>query len=166
MALGDMNSEHPSGPWPDNVGPERVLARLGVEEHSGRRRPAHLRQRLARGAARGRAGHLGRDHAEGPRQRGRPEAADAARRSDGYTSWPAYASFEDQRKGTLAAGMLADIVVLAADVFTNPPLNGRRRRRGHDDLRRPGRVRAAARGTLTEANCRARAICSAWIARQ
>jgi hypothetical protein len=41
---------------------------------------------------------------------------------DGYTRWPAYASFEEQRKGTLAPGMLADIVVLAADVFTTPPV--------------------------------------------
>jgi predicted amidohydrolase YtcJ len=41
---------------------------------------------------------------------------------DGYTRWPAYASFEEQRKGTLATGMLADIVVLASDVFTNPPV--------------------------------------------
>ena len=40
---------------------------------------------------------------------------------DGYTRWPAYASFEEQRKGTLAPGMLADLVVLAADVFANPP---------------------------------------------
>ena len=76
VPLGDMNSEHPSGPWPDNVGPERLLARLGVEEHPGRGRPAHLRQRLARGAARCRTRHLGRDHEEGSRQRGRPEAAD------------------------------------------------------------------------------------------
>ena len=29
----------------------------------------------------------------------------------------AYASFEEQRKGTLAAGMLADIVVLSKDVI-------------------------------------------------
>jgi predicted amidohydrolase YtcJ len=39
----------------------------------------------------------------------------------GYTAWPAYAEFEDQRKGTLAPGMLADIVVLASDVFTALP---------------------------------------------
>ena len=39
----------------------------------------------------------------------------------GYTAWPAYASFDEQRKGTLVPGMLADIVVLASDVFTTPP---------------------------------------------
>jgi hypothetical protein len=38
-----------------------------------------------------------------------------------YTRAPAYASFEEQRKGTLASGMLADIVVLAADIVTRPP---------------------------------------------
>jgi predicted amidohydrolase YtcJ len=40
---------------------------------------------------------------------------------DAYTSGPAYASFDEQRKGTLARGMLADIVVLTADVFDAPP---------------------------------------------
>jgi predicted amidohydrolase YtcJ len=44
-----------------------------------------------------------------------PEAIDA------YTSGAAYASFDDQRKGTLAKGMLADIVILTADIFTAPP---------------------------------------------
>ena len=39
----------------------------------------------------------------------------------GYTTWAAYAEFEDQRKGTLAPGMLADLVVLASDVFTRLP---------------------------------------------
>ena len=41
---------------------------------------------------------------------------------DGYTRWPAYASFEEPRKGTLAPGMLADIVVLAADILAQPPI--------------------------------------------
>ena len=44
--------------------------------------------------------------------------ADAIR---GYTAWPAYAEFEDRRKGRLAPGLLADIVVLASDLFTTPP---------------------------------------------
>jgi predicted amidohydrolase YtcJ len=44
-----------------------------------------------------------------------PEAIDA------YTSGAAYASFDDQRKGTLAKGMLADIVILTADIFKTPP---------------------------------------------
>ena len=39
----------------------------------------------------------------------------------GYTAWPAYASFEEHRKGTLAPGMLADIALLTTDVFAKPP---------------------------------------------
>jgi hypothetical protein len=37
-----------------------------------------------------------------------------------YTSGGAYASFDERRKGYLAPGMLADIVVLSADVFALP----------------------------------------------
>jgi len=40
---------------------------------------------------------------------------------DGYTSGAAFASFHDQQRGTLAPGMLADIAVLATDVFSRPP---------------------------------------------
>jgi predicted amidohydrolase YtcJ len=36
------------------------------------------------------------------------------------TSVPAYASFDEQRKGTLTTGMLADLVVLADDIFDAP----------------------------------------------
>jgi len=44
-----------------------------------------------------------------------------ARAIDAYTSGAAYASFDEQRKGTLARGMLADIVILTADIFEAPP---------------------------------------------
>ncbi|MBA3231194.1 MAG: amidohydrolase family protein [Acidobacteria bacterium] len=37
-----------------------------------------------------------------------------------YTSGGAYASFDEQRKGTLRPGMLADIVVLSDDIFAAP----------------------------------------------
>jgi hypothetical protein len=50
-----------------------------------------------------------------PRERLTLEAALKA-----YTSVPAWASFDDQRKGTLAPGMLADIVVLSSDIFDEP----------------------------------------------
>jgi predicted amidohydrolase YtcJ len=40
---------------------------------------------------------------------------------DGYTSAAAYASFDEQRKGTIAKGMLADLVVLSTDIFETPP---------------------------------------------
>lgn len=39
---------------------------------------------------------------------------------DAYTSDAAYASFDEQRKGSLRAGMLADLVVLSADIFSAP----------------------------------------------
>jgi predicted amidohydrolase YtcJ len=40
---------------------------------------------------------------------------------DAYTSGAAYASFDEQRKGSLAKGMLADVVVLSTDIFAAPP---------------------------------------------
>ena len=39
---------------------------------------------------------------------------------DAYTSGAAWASFDEQRKGSLAAGMLADLVVLSEDIFEAP----------------------------------------------
>jgi predicted amidohydrolase YtcJ len=38
-----------------------------------------------------------------------------------FTRDAAYASFEESRKGTLAAGKLADFVVLSEDIFSTPP---------------------------------------------
>jgi predicted amidohydrolase YtcJ len=40
---------------------------------------------------------------------------------DAYTSVAAWASFDEQRKGALVKGMLADLVVLSEDVFEAPP---------------------------------------------
>lgn len=40
---------------------------------------------------------------------------------DAYTSQAAHLSFDDQIKGTLAPGMLADFVVLATNIFAAPP---------------------------------------------
>jgi predicted amidohydrolase YtcJ len=39
---------------------------------------------------------------------------------DAYTRDGAWASFDEQRKGTLARDMLADIVVLTDDIFSGP----------------------------------------------
>jgi predicted amidohydrolase YtcJ len=50
-----------------------------------------------------------------------PEEGISLKRAiDAYTSVPAYASFDEQRKGVLKAGMLADIVVLSGDIFKTP----------------------------------------------
>jgi predicted amidohydrolase YtcJ len=52
------------------------------------------------------------DGADAPSRRIPLEAA-----IDAYTSGAAWASFDEQRKGTLAPGMLADLVVLSSDIF-------------------------------------------------
>lgn len=53
---------------------------------------------------------------------GRPDGRLAVRAAiDAYTSQAAYLEFEDGRKGTLAPGQLADLVVLATDVFGKTP---------------------------------------------
>jgi predicted amidohydrolase YtcJ len=39
---------------------------------------------------------------------------------DAFTVAPAYASFDEQRKGSLKPGMLADLVVLSTDIFSEP----------------------------------------------
>jgi predicted amidohydrolase YtcJ len=40
---------------------------------------------------------------------------------DAYTSQAAYLSFDEDEKGTLAPGRLADFVILATDIFTTAP---------------------------------------------
>jgi predicted amidohydrolase YtcJ len=121
VPLGDMNSEHPSGPWPDNIGAERysrAWAWKSIQDAGGRLTfgsdwpVAPLDAGLGIWVVTTRKGPVGEADQKLP----------MAEAIDGYTRWPAYASFEEQRKGTLAPGMLADIVVLAADVFTNAPV--------------------------------------------
>jgi predicted amidohydrolase YtcJ len=120
VPLGDMNSAHPSGPWPDNLGPDRASrawAWKSIQDAGGRLTfgsdwpvaPLSPGQGIWVAATR-----------NGP-----PNAADQKLPTrdviNGYTRWPAYASFEEQRKGTLASGMLADLVVLSADLLARPP---------------------------------------------
>ena len=123
VPLGDMNAEHPSGPWPDNVGAERysrAWAWKSIQGGGGRLTfgsdwpVAPLDAGLGIWVVTTRKGPASEADQKLPMR----EAI------DGYTRWPAYASFEEQRKGTLAPGMLADIVVLATDVFTNVPVKG------------------------------------------
>jgi predicted amidohydrolase YtcJ len=118
-ALGDVNQAMPKGPWPDAIGPERasrawawksILAAGGRLTFGSDWPVAPLE-----------AGHgiwlaTTRVKADGAEdQRLTIDQAIA-----GYTRWPAYASFEERRKGTLAPGMLADVVVLASDIATAP----------------------------------------------
>ena len=63
------------------------------------------------------------DRAAAPADLPAPPATPLPMRSviDAYTAQAAYASFDEHRKGTLAAGMLADIVILSNDIFQNSP---------------------------------------------
>jgi predicted amidohydrolase YtcJ len=119
VPLGDMNSLKPSGPWPDNIGPERASRAWNwksIRDAGGRLT-------------------FGSDWAVAPLDplQGiwvattrltppgmRDQKLTMSQAIDGYTAWAAYASFEEQRKGTLAPGMLADVVVLSRDIFTQP----------------------------------------------
>ena len=38
-----------------------------------------------------------------------------------YTIWPAYASFEENSKGSITAGKLADLIVLSDDITKTEP---------------------------------------------
>ncbi|HUU36428.1 MAG TPA: amidohydrolase, partial [Vicinamibacterales bacterium] len=118
-ALGDVNQAVPTGPWPDAIGPDRA-ARAWVWKSIQ--------------AAGGRLA-FGSDWPVAPLDPGQglwlastrvkaTRAADQRLNLDeaiaGYTKWAAYASFDEQRKGTLAPGMLADVVVLNADLAAAP----------------------------------------------
>jgi len=120
VPLGDVNQAVPAGPWPDNIGPDRASrawAWKSIQDAGGRL-------------------SFGSDWPVAPLEVGqglwlvatRTKASNAADQKLsmreallGYTRWPAYASFEEHRKGTLAPGLLADIVVLATDIVSQPP---------------------------------------------
>jgi len=118
--LGDMNSLHPSGPWPDNLGAERASRAWqwkSIRDAGGRITfgsdwgVATLDPLQGIWLAATRLSPAGMHD----------QHLSMAEAVNGYTSWAAYASFEDQRKGTLATGMLADIVVLSRDLLASPP---------------------------------------------
>jgi predicted amidohydrolase YtcJ len=120
VALGDMNSTSPAGPWPDNLGPARYArawAWKSIQDAGGRSTfgsdwpvaPLDATDGIWLAVTR-----------SGPPSAA-PQRLDMRAALDGYTRWPAYASFEEHRKGTLAAGMLADVVVLSADAFARTP---------------------------------------------
>jgi predicted amidohydrolase YtcJ len=55
-----------------------------------------------------------------PRPGGSDERLTMAVAIDDYTRGPAFASFDEKMKGTIAPGMLADIAILATDVLARP----------------------------------------------
>ena len=56
-----------------------------------------------------------------PRAGGTDQRLSLTAAIDDYTRECAYATFDEKQKGTLAPGMLADVVVLATDVFSHEP---------------------------------------------
>lgn len=115
VALGDANQAVPHGPWPDAIGSERASrAWVWKSIHAAGGRLAFGSDWPVASLEAGQGLWLAST-------RVKAEKADDQRLSidealAGYTRWAAYASFDDQRKGTLAPGMLADIVVLAHDI--------------------------------------------------
>ena len=57
----------------------------------------------------------------GPRPGGTDQRLTLTQAIDDYTKNCAYATFDEKQKGTLAPGMLADVVILATDVFSHEP---------------------------------------------
>lgn len=115
-----MNAPNPKGQWAGNIGPARQargwpwksIAQGGGRLAFGSDWPvASLNPVLGVWVGLGRA-----DHDGVPNQR-----LTIGEMIDGYTTGSAYASFDETSKGRLAAGQLADIVVLSRDVFTAPP---------------------------------------------
>jgi predicted amidohydrolase YtcJ len=127
VVLGDMNQKAPSGPWPDNIGPARyarawawrpIMAAGGRIAFGSDWPVATLNPGAGIWLAATRVTLPG----------GVEQAMPMADVIRAYTSWVAYAGFDEQRSGTLAPGMLADIAVLTTDVFAQPP-------KGPDDIK-------------------------------
>ena len=119
VVLGDTNQAVPKGPWPDPIGPERASrawAWKSIQAAGGRLTFGSDWPVATLEAGQGIWLASTRIRAE--------KAADQRlsihEALSGYTTWAAYASFDEQRKGTLAPGMLADIVVLGSDLAAAP----------------------------------------------
>jgi predicted amidohydrolase YtcJ len=50
------------------------------------------------------------------------ERVSLAEAIDAYTCWPAYAAGEEGYRGSIAAGKVADLVLLSEDIFTSEPM--------------------------------------------
>jgi predicted amidohydrolase YtcJ len=119
VALGDANQAVPKGPWPDAIGAERASRAWvwkSIQAAGGR---------LAFGSDWPVATLEAGQGLWLASTRVKAEQADDQRLSihdaiAGYTRWSAYASFDEQRKGTIAPGMLADLVVLSSDITAAP----------------------------------------------
>ena len=120
VVLGDMNADEPSGPWPNNVGRERATRAWAWNNiRNGGGRLTFGSDWPVAPLAPGEGVWLATTRKVSPGALDQKVSLTDA--IDGYTRWPAYASFEESRKGTLAPGMLADIAVLSTDIFAHPP---------------------------------------------
>jgi hypothetical protein len=115
-----MNAPEPKGQWTANIGFERQARGWmwkGIREGGGRLAfgsdwpVASLNPLAGIWIGLNRADHRGV-----PNQR-----LTLADMIEGYTNGSAYASFDETRKGRLAPGQLADLVVLTRDIFDRPP---------------------------------------------
>jgi predicted amidohydrolase YtcJ len=115
-----MNGPNPKGQWTANIGFERQAQGWmwkGIRESGGRLAfgsdwpVASLNPLAGIWIGLNRIGHR-----DVPNQR-----LTLAEMIDGYTIDSAYGSFDEARKGRLAAGQLADVVILTRDIFERPP---------------------------------------------
>jgi predicted amidohydrolase YtcJ len=115
-----MNAPEPKGQWTANIGLERQARGWmwkGIKESGGRLAfgsdwpVASLNPLAGIWIGLNRIGHR-----DVPNQR-----LTLAEMIDGYTIGSAYGSFDEARKGRLAAGQLADVVILTRDTFERPP---------------------------------------------
>ena len=108
------------GAWAGNIGPERA-ARGGMWKgisQAGGRVVFGSDWPVATLDAIGRIVGISN---RAPRAGGTDERLPLTTVINDYTSEAAYAAFDENVKGTLAPGMLADIVVLATDIFAKAP---------------------------------------------
>jgi predicted amidohydrolase YtcJ len=119
VALGDANQVVPKGPWPDAIGLERASrawAWKSIQAAGGRLTFGSDWPVATLEAGQGLWLASTRIQAE----KAQDQRLSIGEALAGYTTWAAYASFDEQRKGTLAPGMLADVVVLGRDVTSAP----------------------------------------------
>jgi hypothetical protein len=116
-SLQPLHSAGPLTSWAKTLGPDR--AALGWPARSLSAAGAHLAfgsdwPRLPLDPIASLRAAVDRDELQAAEQLTLKSAVNA------WTSGAAWASFDDHRKGTLKAGMLADLVVLSTDIFGGP----------------------------------------------
>ena len=115
-SLQPLHSAAPLTSWARALGPDR--AALGWPAHSLSAAGAHLAfgsdwPRLPLDPLASLRAAVERDELQAAEQLTLKSAVNA------WTSGAAWASFDDHRKGTIKAGMLADLVVLSTDIFAS-----------------------------------------------